>query len=57
MEALEYVDIGVIGEGEITSIELCRTLENGGDLSTVAGLIFKADNLPVDRYLKMGTIT
>lgn len=50
MEALEHVDIGVIGEGEITSIELCRTLENGGDLSTVAGLIFKAENRIFRKY-------
>lgn len=41
MEALEFVDFGVIGEGEITMCELARTLENGGDFAEVDGLIFK----------------
>ena len=41
MEALEYVDYGVIGEGEITITELCRALENAGDLSIIDGLIYK----------------
>jgi anaerobic magnesium-protoporphyrin IX monomethyl ester cyclase len=50
MDALEYVDIGVIGEGEITSVELCRTLENRGDLTTVDGLICKADYSVFDKY-------
>src|SRR3989344_2648696 len=33
MEALEYVDYGVIGEGEITICELCNALENNGIFS------------------------
>ena len=41
MEALEFVDFGVIGEGEATMCELGRALENGEDFSEVDGLIFK----------------
>ena len=41
MEALEFVDFGVIGEGEITMCELARALENGRDLVEVDGIIFK----------------
>jgi len=41
MEALAHVDYGVIGEGEVTMCELARTLESGGDLSVVAGLVYK----------------
>ena len=44
MEALEYADYGVIGEGERTICELCRTLENGGELLEIDGLIFKANH-------------
>jgi len=41
MEALEFVDFGVIGEGEETMCELGRYLENSEDFSEVNGLIFK----------------
>lgn len=41
MRALNVVDIGVIGEGEITDVELCRALENGTSLDEVDGLIIK----------------
>ena len=41
MEALEFVDFGVIGEGEVTMCELCHSLENGGDFLKVNGIIFK----------------
>lgn len=34
-------DYIILGEGEITWLELVKTLENGGDVSTVAGLVFK----------------
>lgn len=40
MEALEHVDFGVIGEGEITCTELCKALENKTDINEVDGLIF-----------------
>lgn len=50
MEALEDVDVGIIGEGEITSVELCHTLEYGGNLATVDGLIFKKDHKVFDKY-------
>lgn len=41
MEALYFVDFGVIGEGEITMRELANALENGGNFAEIAGLIFK----------------
>lgn len=41
IEALEFVDFGVIGEGEVTMCELADTLEKGGNFSEVDGLIFK----------------
>jgi len=42
MTALEYADYGIIGEGEITAVELVHTLEVGGDLRDVKGLIFRS---------------
>jgi radical SAM superfamily enzyme YgiQ (UPF0313 family) len=41
MEALEYADFGVIGEGENTINELCRALENEGKLSDIDGIVYK----------------
>jgi len=41
MEALEFVDYGMIGEGEITICELAETLEGLRDRHTVDGLVFK----------------
>jgi radical SAM superfamily enzyme YgiQ (UPF0313 family) len=47
MAALEYADIGVIGEGEETIVELCNALEtqeggnlSKGDLSKIDGIIY-----------------
>lgn len=41
MHAFENLaDYGVIGEGEITDVELIDTLANGGDMTKVQGLIF-----------------
>lgn len=47
MTALEHADFGVVGEGEQTMCELCRTLEEGGDPSRVDGLIYRQG----DRYV------
>jgi radical SAM superfamily enzyme YgiQ (UPF0313 family) len=45
MEAFDgKVDIGVIGEGEATIVEVATALENGDDLSLVKGIIFKQSN-------------
>lgn len=35
-------DIAVLGEGEVTEVELLRTLDRGGDLSAVRGILFRA---------------
>lgn len=35
------VDYAVIGEGEITDVELLQTLENKGDVSHVKGIVYK----------------
>ncbi len=40
MEALEYVDYGVIGEGEITICELGHALEKKSNIFHVNGIIF-----------------
>jgi radical SAM superfamily enzyme YgiQ (UPF0313 family) len=42
MEFPEF-DIGVIGEGEVTSLELVRALEKGTDLNEVAGIAYRKD--------------
>ncbi|MFH0855138.1 MAG: radical SAM protein [Candidatus Omnitrophota bacterium] len=41
IEALEFADFGVIGEGEATMCELASCLEAKGDFSKVDGLIYK----------------
>ena len=41
MEALEMVDYGIIGEGEITICELADALEGKRDIHDVDGLIFR----------------
>jgi radical SAM superfamily enzyme YgiQ (UPF0313 family) len=41
MTALAQADYGVIGEGEITAVELCKVLEGGGDPATVEGVVFR----------------
>lgn len=35
------IDIGVMGEGDITIVELLRVLEKKGDVRTVAGIVLK----------------
>jgi radical SAM superfamily enzyme YgiQ (UPF0313 family) len=45
MLALEDVDIGCIGEGEVTAVNICRALEEHLPLEDVKGLIIKkSDN-------------
>lgn len=44
MTSLEVVDFGVIGEGEVTIVELCRALEKKEDFFSVKGIIYKQDN-------------
>jgi radical SAM superfamily enzyme YgiQ (UPF0313 family) len=49
-------DYGVIGEGEITTLNLLDTLERGGELSRVEGIAFKKDGevkvTPRREYIK-----
>lgn len=42
MRALEFVDYGVIGEGEITTCEICAALEKNEHVDAVNGLIYKS---------------
>lgn len=35
------IDVGVIGEGEETIVDLCDALENGRDLARVTGIVYK----------------
>lgn len=44
MIALEDADVGVIGEGEITDVEVCKALEDGTSLEKIDGLIIKKGN-------------
>jgi anaerobic magnesium-protoporphyrin IX monomethyl ester cyclase len=44
MNALEFVDYGVIGEGEITICELLNALNHGSNVSIVDGIIYKNEN-------------
>lgn len=44
MKVLEYADYGIIGEGEITTVELCRALESGKDPASVEGIIYKRND-------------
>jgi anaerobic magnesium-protoporphyrin IX monomethyl ester cyclase len=37
------VDVIVLGEGELTVVDLMRTLEDGGDLDEVAGIVYRRD--------------
>jgi anaerobic magnesium-protoporphyrin IX monomethyl ester cyclase len=41
MQALEFADFGVIGEGEIIICELCHALESFQDIKEVPGIIYK----------------
>jgi len=43
MQALETVDYGIIGEGEITSCKLCDALETNAEVTAVNGIIFSVD--------------
>jgi len=43
-EALEFIDIGVIGEGEVTICELAHALEHERDLATVNGIIYQKND-------------
>ncbi|MDM8517351.1 radical SAM protein [Desulfobacterales bacterium HSG16] len=70
MQALEYADYGVIGEGEILCCQLCTALENGSNISEIPGIVYKdkldyivtngrvpqvdIDNLPFPDYHAMG---
>lgn len=44
MQVLEYADYGIIGEGEVTTTELCYVLENNGNVESVNGLIYYDEN-------------
>lgn len=45
LEKFPHIDIGVIGEGEHTVVELLNTLENGGDIEKVRGLVIRSKNI------------
>jgi len=44
MEALQFADYGVIGEGEIIICELCSALENRTPVEAVSGLVLKQNS-------------
>lgn len=57
MEALEFVDIGVIGEGEITVPELSHCLEAKQPYENVAGLILNRGNNVFQRTLERSPVS
>jgi len=46
MLAKDYVDIVVMGEGEITLLDLVETLDDGGDLKNVQGIAYEGGVTP-----------
>jgi radical SAM superfamily enzyme YgiQ (UPF0313 family) len=56
MERFNSFDTGVIGEGELTIVELLRTLQAGGSLDSIPGVIFR-DNGRVALNKKRRPIT
>ena len=43
MERFSEFDLGVIGEGEVTVVELLNVLEKGGELEEVKGVIYREE--------------
>jgi len=52
MERFSDFDVGVVGEGETTIVELLKALENGEKLETVKGVIYR-EGEGEDRSLKL----
>ncbi len=50
------IDIGVIGEGEETVVELMRALESGADMNGIAGIIFRTAEGGLIRTLERKTV-
>ncbi len=44
MEALEYVDYGIIGEGEVTNCELCACFEKNIPQENIDGIIYSEED-------------
>ena len=44
MDALESCNFGIIGEGEITVVELCHAINEGENFEEINGIIFKKGN-------------
>lgn len=44
MQALPEVDYGIVGEGEITSVELIEALTRGSSVATIEGLIYRSES-------------
>lgn len=58
---LTEVDYAVLGEGEITDVELVQTLIAGGDVSKVKGILYKEDGVykrtpPREEIMDLDTI-
>lgn len=41
MKRFPEIDIGVIGEGEVTVVDLLNSIENGGNLKNVNGIVYR----------------
>lgn len=51
LQRIGAFDVAVVGEGERTLIQLLGTMESGGDLSAVPGIIFRRDGALVSTPL------
>jgi anaerobic magnesium-protoporphyrin IX monomethyl ester cyclase len=47
LKEFPHFDIVVIGEGEVTIVELCRAISSGNDLNKVDGLAFREDGTDI----------
>jgi len=57
MDALEYADFGVIGEGELIICELCTALEQGLDTDKIPGIVYYQDDKYVQTIGKPAPVT
>lgn len=45
MQAFEEADCGIVGEGEITSVELLQALVEGEPIASVKGIVYREDGI------------
>lgn len=48
LQGIPELDFGVVGEGEYTTVELVNSLQEGGDLSRIAGIVYRSADNPLN---------